>query len=129
MSNTIDPTPAKRGRPSKKALSDTKHLTKREQTQRLKEFRQRLLLNPKSEALIEKMLNTALDDEHRNQAVAMKLLADRLLPVAGFTADGRQQAQVSISISGIGADNSNNVTIDGRSGAVEDAEWEEDRNA
>jgi len=36
--------------------------------------------------------------------------------VAGFTADGKQQAQVSINISGIGADNNAGVTIDGTTG-------------
>lgn len=114
--------PGKRGRPSKKELESTKQLSKREQASRLREFRQRLLLNPQSEAFIKHLFDTALDDEAKNQGVAMKLLADRLLPVAGFTADGKQQAQVSINISGIGADNTSGVTIDGH---VEDAEYEE----
>ena len=120
MSNTIDPTPRKRGRPSKKELEDTKHLTKREQAARLKEFRQRLLLNPKSEMLIEHLFKTALDDDAKNQAVAMKILSDRLLPVAGFTADGKQQAHVSINISGIGADANAGVTIDGHTGELDE---------
>lgn len=122
MSNSIDPSPRKRGRPSKQELESTKQLSKREQANRLREFRQRLLLNPKSEALVEKLLNTALDDDHKNQAVAMKLIADRLLPVAGFTYDGKQQAQVSINITGIGSDTNSGVTIDGNSGDVEDEE-------
>ena len=104
MSNDRVPAKRGRGRPKKKDLEATKHLTKREQASRLREFRQRLLLNPKSEVLIEKLFATALDDEAKNQAVAMKLLADRLLPVAGFTADGKQQAAVSINITGLGSD-------------------------
>ena len=111
-----------RGRPSKKDLESTKQLSKREQAARLKEFRQRLLLNPKSERLIEHLFNTALDDEAKNQAVAMKLLADRLLPVAGFTHDGKQQASVSINITGIGSDSPSGVTINGDSGTIEDDE-------
>ena len=102
------------GRPTKKALASTKEMTKREQSAALREYRQRLLLNPKSPKLIEKLFDTAFDDDHKNQAVAMKLLADRLMPVAGFTADGKQQAAVSINITGLGSDNGNTgVVIDG----------------
>jgi len=112
------------GRPSKKALQSTKDLSKRQQAAALKEFRARLLLNPKSPKLIEKLFDIAFDDEHKQQAVAMKLLADRLMPVAGFTSDGKQQAQVSINISGIGAPHSS-VTIDGNAEDVEEAEYSE----
>jgi hypothetical protein len=109
------------GRPSKKELSSTKDMTKREQAAALKEFRQRLLLNPKSEGFIEKLFDLAFDDEAKNQSVAIKVLADRLMPVAGFTSDGKQQASVSINISGIGSDNSPaGVTIDGTTGETED---------
>lgn len=115
---------SKAGRPSKKALQSTKDLSKRQQAAALKEFRARLLLNPKSPKLIEKLFDIAFDDEHKQQAVAMKLLADRLMPVAGFTSDGKQQAQVSINISGIGAPHSS-VTIDGNAEDVEEAEYSE----
>lgn len=108
------------GRPSKAELGQTKELSKREQAGRMKEFRQRLLLHPKSPALIEKMFSLAMDDEAKNQAVAMKLLADRLLPVAGFTTDGKQQNAVSINITGIGGAEQPGVTISGTSGEVED---------
>ena len=118
----------KRGRPSKQDLASTKELSRREQSAALKEFRSRLLLNPKSPKLIEKLFETAFDDEHKQQAVAMKLLADRLLPVAGFTHDGKQQATVQVNITGIGA---SDVTVNGTSGdegrdseTIEDAEWE-----
>ena len=108
------------GRPSKKDLAATKELTKREQSAALKEFRARLLLNPKSPKLIEKLFSLAFDDEAKNQSVALKILSDRLMPVAGFTSDGKQQASVSINISGL--NDSHGVTIDGTSGNVEDEE-------
>ena len=111
-------TTTKIGRPRKADLEATKTLTKREQSAALKEFRQRLLLNPKSPKLIEKLFDLAFDDEARNQSVALKLLADRLLPVAGFTADGKANAQVQINITGL--DSSHGVTIDGNSGELED---------
>lgn len=106
------------GRPSKKDLASTASMTKREQSQALKEYRQRLLLNPKSPLLIEKMFSVAFDDEHKNQAVAMKLLADRIMPLAGFTADGKQNAQVSINISGLTPDQG--VVIDGTAEELDD---------
>jgi len=114
------------GRPSKKDLESTKNMTKREQSTALREFRQRLLLNPRSNKLIEKMFDTAFDDEHKQQGLAMKILADRLMPVAGFTADGKQQAQVSINITGLSSGSTDTgVVIDGSSGSVEDGEFNE----
>ena len=111
----------KGGRPSKKALADTKQMSKREQSAALREFRQRLLLNPQSPKLLEKLFDTAFDDDHKQQGLAMKLLADRLMPVAGFTADGKQQAQVSINITGLSSGSTDTgVIIDGESGDVED---------
>lgn len=111
------------GRPKKTELVATGELSKRQQAAALKEFRSRLLLNPKSPKLIEKLFETALDDEHKNQSVAMKILSDRLLPVAGFTSDGKQQASVSINISGLGQETAG-VTIEGINEA-EDADYDE----
>ena len=105
------------GRPSKKDLESTTQLTKREQSAALKEFRQRLLLNPKSPRLIEKLFDLAFDDEAKNQSTALKILSDRLMPVAGFTSDGKQQAQVSINISGL--EPTHGVTIEGTTGEVD----------
>lgn len=110
-------TDKKVGRPSKKDLESTTQLTKREQSAALKEFRQRLLLNPKSPRLIEKLFDLAFDDEAKNQSTALKILSDRLMPVAGFTSDGKQQAQVSINISGL--EPTHGVTIEGTTGEVD----------
>ena len=107
---------SKGGRPSRQDLDNTANMTKREQASALKEFRKRLLLNPRSPKLLEKMFDTAFDDEHKQQGLAMKLLADRLMPLAGFTADGKTNAQVSINITGL----SDGVTIDGSTGDVEE---------
>jgi len=108
----------KGGRPSKQELASTGQMTKREQSTALKEFRQRLLLNPRSPKLIEKMFDTAFDDEHKQQGLAMKLLADRLMPLAGFTADGKANAAVSINITGLGSDHG--VVIDGSTGELDE---------
>ena len=110
----------KPGPKSKKEIESTKNMSKREQSAALREFRGKLLLNPKSERLIEKLFDLAFDDEAKQQAVALKILSDRIMPVAGFTSDGKSQAQVSINISGIGAPESTGVTIDGTSGEIDD---------
>lgn len=89
------------GRPSKQELASTGQMSKREQSAALKEFRQRLLLNPQSPKLIEKLFHLAFDDEAKNQSVALKILSDRLMPVAGFTADGKANNQVQINITGL----------------------------
>ena len=34
--------------------------------------------------MLEKVVSAALDDEHKNQAVAQKLVMDRLLPMSTF---------------------------------------------
>ena len=110
-----------RGRPSKAALEGTKEMTKREQAAATKEYRQRLLLHPGSAKLIDKLFDTAFDDEHKNQSVAFKILSDRILPLAGFTVEGKANNQVSINITGIGTDNNSpGVTISGTNGEVED---------
>ena len=110
----------KKGRPSKNDLESTTLMTKREQAAAIKEYRQRLLLHPGSPKLIDKLFSTAFDDEHKNQAVAMKILSDRVLPSAGFTFDGKSNNQVSINITGL-SDSPAGVTISGTSGEVEDA--------
>jgi hypothetical protein len=68
------------------------------------------------------MFDTAFDDEHKQQGLAMKLLADRLMPLAGFTADGKTNAQVSINITGLNNTVGESVVIDGNTGDVEDSD-------
>ena len=92
---------SKGGRPSKQDLAMTGSMTKREQSAALKEFRQRMLLNPQSPKLIEKLFSLAFDDEAKNQSVALKILSDRILPVAGFTQDGKANSAVQINITGL----------------------------
>ena len=118
MDNEVSPEVSKGGRPSRQDLDNTANMTKREQASALKDFRKRLLLNPRSPKLLEKMFDTAFDDEHKQQGLAMKLLADRLMPLAGFTADGKTNAQVSINITGL----SDGVTIDGSTGTIEESD-------
>ena len=72
----------------------------------IKEYKARLLASPKSRRVLDTILDAALDDEHKNQAAAWKLLADRLMPLSYFDKDkaiGGRSA-VSITITGVGGD-------------------------
>ena len=103
--------PKKRGRP-KKSLVDSKKRGNRGVRGRPKgdaaimnELKARVLASPKSAKVLESIFNAALDDEHKNQSAAWKLLMDRILPVGAFEKEVIKDAgrnAISINISGVG---------------------------
>jgi hypothetical protein len=68
------------------------------------EYKARMLNSPKSAKVLETILNAALNDDHKNQAAAWKLVIDRIAPLSSFEAvkAGGQTPQISINISGLG---------------------------
>ena len=70
----------------------------------INEYKARMLASPKSKKVLDSILDAALNDDHKNQAAAWKLLMDRMLPVSYFEKDkeGGSRPSVSITISGIG---------------------------
>ena len=48
------------------------------------ELKQTLLDHPNVLKVLEKVDNALLDDDHNNQAIAQKLVMDRLLPIRPF---------------------------------------------
>ena len=56
-------------------------------------------MHPDVPKVIEKVVRTALDDNHKNQAVAQKLVMDRLLPISTFekTVDSREKINIVIN--------------------------------
>jgi len=70
----------------------------------INEFKARLLASPKSKKVMDSILNAALDDDHKNQAAAWKLLMDRMLPLSYFDKDkvGGGKSSINITISGVG---------------------------
>ena len=113
--------PKKKGRP-KKALVESKK--NRGQVGRpkgdadaIKEYKARLLASPKSRKVLDSILNAALDDDHKNQAAAWKLLVDRLMPLSYFDKDkvSGGRSAVNITITGVGGD----ITTVGGSGFEE----------
>ena len=103
--------PKRRGRPPK-AVVESKKAGNRGKVGRPKgdasainEFKARLLASPKSQKVLDSILNAALDDEHKNQAAAWKLLMDRMLPVSYFEKDASgSRAAVNITITGVGGE-------------------------
>ena len=53
----------------------------------INEYKARMLASPKSNKVLESIFNAALDDEHKNQAAAWKLVIDRRAQVADLEKD------------------------------------------
>jgi len=72
----------------------------------INEFKARLLASPRSQKVLDSIMSAALDDEHKNQAAAWKLLMDRMLPVSYFEKDKNNtgRSAVSITITGVGGE-------------------------
>lgn len=102
----------KRGRPRKTDISDKKRGNRKQmgrpkgEADVIKEYKARLLASPKSRRVLDTILDAALDDDHKNQAAAWKLLVDRLMPLSYFDKDKMNSGKsaVNITITGVGGD-------------------------
>tara|TARA_R110000868_G_scaffold259197_1_gene516914 strand:- start:122 stop:496 length:375 start_codon:yes stop_codon:yes gene_type:complete len=98
------------GRPPKSELSTN---TKRNVVGRPKgdaaiinEYKARMLSSPKSRKVLDAIFDAALDNDHKNQAAAWKLVVDRIVPVSVFEQEIVKQggrSAIQINITGIGA--------------------------
>jgi len=73
----------------------------------INEYKARMLASPKSAKVLEAIFDAALNDEHKNQAAAWKLVMDRVLPTAAFEKDvvkGGGRNAIQINITGVGGD-------------------------
>ena len=112
--------PRKRGRPRKQVV-DSKKRGSRKQLGRPKgdaaiinEYKSRMLASPKSRKVLETIFDAALDNDHKNQSAAWKLIMDRMLPVGAYekevVKDGGRNA-IQINITGVGAVDMNNDEV------------------
>lgn len=72
----------------------------------MNEYKARMLASPKSKAVLDTIFDAALDNEHKNQAAAWKLIVDRMLPVSAFEKEvnsGAGRSAIQINISGVGS--------------------------
>ena len=63
------------------------------------ELKQTLLEHPDVPKVIETVIRAALDDNHKNQAAAQKILMDRMLPISTFekAVDSREKINIVIN--------------------------------
>ena len=98
-----------RGRPKKGEILEVKNKNKgvigrpKGTTAIINEYRDRMLLSPKSAKVLEAIFDAALDPDHKNQAAAWKLVVDRVAPISAFepSKHGGSVPQISINISGL----------------------------
>ena len=114
----------KRGRPSKASLVEARKQPvgrPKGDANAIEEFKARLMNSPKSRKVLDAILDAALDDEHKNQAAAWKLLGDRMLPMSYFDKDkmGNTRPSVNITITGVGE----SVSIAGSDNIVDVEEY------
>ncbi len=73
----------------------------------INEYKSRMLTSPKSRKVLESIFDAALNDDHKNQAAAWKLVMDRILPTAVFEKDvvkGAGRSAIQINITGVGGE-------------------------
>ncbi len=125
----------KGGRPSKKDLAAKKPGGRgkvgrpKGDAAIMEEYRSRMLASPKSKRVLDTIFAAALDDEHKGQTAAWKLVMDRVAPVAGFEKQivqngGRSAIQINITgvstaeVEDKSAPTINTSTIDGNTGEI-----------
>ena len=69
----------------------------------INEYKARMLNSPKSRKVLDSILDAALNDDHKHQAAAWKLVVDRIMPVSAFDAIASNggRSSVNITISGL----------------------------
>ena len=96
-------TKRKAGRPKKSELTEIKESRSvgrpKGTTAIINDYRDRMLMSPKSAKVLEAVFNAALQEGHPHQAAAWKLVLDRVAPLSAFdTSKGSSAATPSISI-------------------------------
>lgn len=105
-----EPSKRKAGRPKKSELTEIKESRSvgrpKGETAIINEYKLRMLNSPKSAKVLEAIYDAALNDEHKNQAAAWKLIVDRIVPVSAFEQSKQGNGSmptISINISSVGA--------------------------
>ena len=90
------------------------------------EFKARMLNSPKSARVLEAIFDAALNDDHKAQSAAWKLIVDRIMPVSSFeqVKQGGGAPSISINITGLTSPtiNAEEVQYDVTDVEIKDAE-------
>ncbi len=105
-------TPKRRGRPRKSDVVSRKRgqtgLSRgrpKGDAAIINEYKSRMLTSPKSRKVLESIFDAALNDDHKHQSAAWKLIVDRIVPVGAFEKDvvkGAGKSAIQINITGVG---------------------------
>lgn len=116
MDNLNDTPKRKRGRPKKSEVVSSTRGNRgtigrpKGDAAIINEYKARMLASPKSRRVLETIFDAALDNDHKNQAAAWKLVMDRTLPLSYFEKDAASgRSSVNITISGLGSNVETNV--------------------
>ena len=130
MSEDLLPPKRGRGRPKKTEVAEKKVGNRvgrgrpKGDAAIINEYKARMLASPKSVKVLEKIFDAALDDEHKHQAAAWKLVMDRVAPTAAFEKDvvkGSGRNAIQINITGV----SGETTVIGGDDDAIDGEYED----
>ena len=115
--------PKKRGRPTK-ASTEIKKVGNRGKVGRppgdaaiINQYKARMLASPKSKKVLEAIFDAALDDNHKAQSAAWKLILDRIAPTAAFEKDVIKDAgrsAIQINITGVGSTEVSEAPLEGQ---------------
>jgi len=97
----------RKGRPPAAALKKPKGVMGRPKGDAaiINEYKSRMLASPQSVKVLDAIFKAALDDDHKHQASAWKLVMDRVAPTAAFEQEvvkGGGKSAIQINITGIG---------------------------
>ena len=125
--DTVAKVPKRKGRPPKSALKKPKGIIGRPKGDAtiINEYKARMLASPKSAKVLDAIFDAALNDDHKNQASAWKLVMDRVAPVAAFEKEiikGGGKSSIQINITGVGS--SEVIGSQDPAEDIDDAEYE-----
>jgi hypothetical protein len=119
----------KRGRPSKKDIESNKRGNRvargrpKGDAAVINEYKARMLASPKSRKVLDAIFDAALNDEHKNQAAAWKLVMDRIAPTAVFEQEVLKsggKSAITINITGVGEVKQEPDALDGEWSPVDE---------
>ena len=125
-------TPKRRGRPRKSDVVSRKRgqtgLSRgrpKGDAAIINEYKSRMLTSPKSRKVLESIFDAALNDDHKHQSAAWKLIVDRIVPVGAFEKDvvkGAGKSAIQINITGVGGTETTVVSNNEEDDVIEDGE-------